>query len=286
MRAGETPAHIPGRMSLAAKLKWWLLPSIDPSECLQHGAGYTSDSFTQHPQAMNPLSRMLAPLGQAARAFFKADIALRRDEGGLQLVLEERSTVRPDSPMQAAARKERELLQLMRDELRAVLDELPSTRQTLRHLAHFERVLEKKGLKALRKLPLDMLRRSLEQFEGLVTNWTPVGLATLRSKMAVAVIERSQEPEPEGDDPTRTAAVMDAGSSMLPLYEELPEPAGDEDAALAAAYAALGHSAPSQAIELQGELGSRSARSLGKAAGATHGSSVQSDEIRLRELQP
>jgi hypothetical protein len=235
---------------------------------------------------MNPLSRMWGPLGQAARAFFKADIALRRDETGLAVVLEERGPPgrpRPETPAEAAARKERELLQLMREELRAVLDELPNTRQTLRHLAYFERVLEKKGLKALRKLPLDMLQRALEQFEGLVTNWAPVGLATLRSKMAVAVIQRSHEPEPDGDDPTRTAAMMDAPSSMLPLYDELPEPAADEDAALAAAYAALGQVAPSQAVEMQGELGSRSARSLGQAPAAGQG---RAGEIRLRELQP
>ena len=36
----------------------------------------------------------------------------------------------------------------------------------------------------------EVLTHALEQLEGLVTNWSPVGLATLRSKMAVAIIER------------------------------------------------------------------------------------------------
>jgi hypothetical protein len=233
------------------------------------------------------LLRLFDPLRHAAVAFFKHDLAVRRDEGRVQLVLEERrdghAVARPPSRAELISRKERAELALMLAQLRDLLDQLPETRQTMRHLVFVEQALAKKGLRALHKLPLDVLRRALEQLEGLVTNWSPVGLATLRSKMAVAVIDR-ENMGPEADaDAHRTAAVVESVMDDAPGFVPLPEVGmPSDDDALAAAYAALGSLAP-VVIETQAELGSPSARALAPRP-PRHGEPA--GEIRLRELQP
>ena len=141
-----------------------------------------------------------------------------------------------------------------------------------------EQALAKKGVRALRKLPLDVLRRALDQLEGLVTNWSPVGLAALRSKMAVTIIERdATDPEAEADA-YRTAAVMDADDEDTERGALEEETADDE--ALAAAYAALGDFAPST-IEFLPELGSPSARAVTQPAPLDE----PLGEINLRELR-
>jgi hypothetical protein len=230
---------------------------------------------------MSAFARLFHPLRQAAAAFFRHDVALRRAEDGVRIVLEDRrgqpATARPPSRAEAAAKKEQQELAQMRSELAALLNDQPEARQTLRHLVFVEQALCKKGLRALHKVPLDVLQRALEQFEGLVTNWSPVGLASLRSKMAVAIIDREHmDPDAEADA-YRTAAVLDSGEGLE--VQELP--ARSEDDALAAAYAALGTLAPS-AVEMQAELGSPSARALARPAAAR---AAPASDIRLRELQ-
>jgi hypothetical protein len=212
---------------------------------------------------MSSFSHLFGPLRQAASAFFRHEVALRRGENGVQIVLQERAG-RSDKKRrphrdEETAKKEAAELALMREQLGALLSELPETRRALRALVVLEQLLAKKGMRALRKMPLDVLKRALEQFEGLVTNWSPVGLANLRSKMAVAVIEREQmDPEAEADA-YRTAAVLDAEEEEEAPADEV-EPESDDDA-LAAAYAAMGNFAPAT-VEIQPELGSPSARAL------------------------
>jgi hypothetical protein len=228
--------------------------------------------------------RFFSPLRHAALAFFKHDVALRREPEGVRLVLEDRpqgpGKSKPASRADAAKLKERAELALMLEQLRELLDELPETRAAMRHMVFVEQALAKKGLRALHKLPLDVLQRALEQFEGLVTNWTPVGLASLRSKMAVAIIDREHmDPDAEADA-YRTAAVLDVAPERPPE----PEPEEDyrsDDEALAAAYAALGNMAP-EGVQTQAELGSRSARAMAPPP-PRHGEQV--GEISLRELQ-
>jgi hypothetical protein len=234
---------------------------------------------------MNAFTRMFRPLGDATRAFFKHDLALRRGDQGVEIVLAPRPSAGSavvESRADLAARKANAELELMCKQLAHVLDEQPGTREAMRHLSFVEQALVKKGLKALQKLPLDLLQKALEQFEGLVTNWSPVGLAALRSKMAVAIIDREYEqPEQPDEDIYRTAAVLDAQPRPAPppAAEEL-----SEDAALAAAYAALGAAAPAppSAVEMQGDLDSNSARTLGRG-GLRDAEPLP--EIRLRELQ-
>jgi hypothetical protein len=245
---------------------------------------------------MSALNRLLDPFRTAAAAFFKHDVAVRREGQAVKLVLEERprqGQARKPSRAETIERKEQLELAQMRAELAALLNELPETRQTMRHLVFVEQALAKKGLRALHKVPLDVLQRALEQLEGLVVNWSPVGLANLRSKMAVAVIDREhRDPEAEGDA-YRTAAILE---SSLPPKQRPPAAARSEDEALAAAYAALGSLAPdslppepspaepAEPVEMQAELGARSARPLSRFMNST----LQDEplpEIRIRELQ-
>ncbi len=211
---------------------------------------------------MSALQKLLQPLRQVAAAFFRHDLALRRDEAGMHVVLEERPAPgegRKPTRAEAAAAKDQAEVTLIREQLQALLDDLPETRQTMRHLAFVEQALAKRGLKALRKVPLDVLQRALEQLEGLVTNWTPEGLANLRSKMAVTIIDREHQGAEDDNEAYRTAAVMDHGKPAAAPLESLPD--RSEDEALAAAYAALGQAAPVDVeVEVQGELGSRQAR--------------------------
>jgi hypothetical protein len=235
---------------------------------------------------MNAFNRLFRPLGDAAKAFFKHDLALRRSEAGVEIVLEERprdgrAVKKSLTRAEESDRKAREELLLMRGQLGEVLDELPSTREAMRHLAFIEHALARKGLRALQKLPVEVLQRGLEQFEGLVTNWSPVGLAALRSKIAVAIIDREHEqPEEPDEDIYRTAAVLDSTPRAAPAAPSADELG--EDAALAAAYAALGAAAPAAGVQMQGELGSQSARTLGRTAA---GGQAPLDALRLRELQ-
>jgi len=242
---------------------------------------------------MGLLSRLLKPIAQAATAFFRHDIALKRDAKGVAIVLESRAA-QPRKPSRReqiedeARRQARAQLELVQQQLKVLLDEFPGSRVTLRQLVFVETALQKKGLKALHKLPLPVLQKALEQLESLVTNWSPAGLANLRSRMAVAIIDREHQAPDREADAYRTAAVLDSQQSAEPPragpapHGGLPEPELSDDEALAAAYAQLGAMAPLGAIELQGELGSRSARSLAKPLPRP---TESAGDIRIRKLE-
>jgi len=228
------------------------------------------------------LSSVVQSLRAASAAFFKHDVALKRADDGVRIVLKQRPDPRTPSRQEAAVRREGQELALMQSQLADLLDALPETRHAMRHLVFVEQALAKKGLRALHKLPLDVLQRALEQLEGLVTNWSPVGLASLRSKMAVAIIDREhQDPEAEADA-YRTAAVLDHAPASPPE----PSDSRTDDEALAAAYAALGNMVPTGPVELQGELGSPASRQVERAAlRPVARAAVAPDSISFRELQ-
>lgn len=237
---------------------------------------------------MSTFHRLFQPLRAAAAAFFKHDLTLRRDGDAVRLALEQRDGPKSSrqSRAEAAVQRENEELALIRSELAALLNELPTTRQTMRHLVFVEQALAKKGLRAMHKIPLDVLQRALEQLEGLVTNWSPVGLANLRSKMAVAIIDREHDNPQAEADAYRTAAVLEPAavrSAAAPMAATAaPADAdGSDEAALAAAYAALGAVAPAPVqVELQGELPVASARA-GSTPPATRPAGID-----VRVLQP
>jgi hypothetical protein len=240
---------------------------------------------------MSSFDRWLSPVRRLATAFFRSDLTLRREQGQVHLALAERKPAaapRPKAERDESERRRRhQELMVVRTELAALLNELPETRSTMRHLVFVEQALDKKGLKVLHKLPLDVLRRAHEQLENLVTNWSPAGLANLRSKMAVAIIDREHmDPDAEADA-YRTAAVLDGvGRAELDAPPTIALRSDEE--ALAAAYEVLAQpttlSPALTEIELQGELGSASARALRRPlAPAPHEPDA---EISIRVLQP
>lgn len=235
---------------------------------------------------MSAATSLLGRLAKVFQAVFRDDVVLQRGDGGVHLSFRDRSrpAAKPPSREQRAAEREQRELQQALHELGELLDGSATLRSTLRHLAFIEQALEKKGWRGLYKVPLDVLQAALRQFEGLVTNWSPAGLACLRSKMAVAVLDRERiDPDEEADN-RKTAAVLEsppvvaaraietarasaAASGVRPADTAMPElPAdADESAALMAAYAGLGLEAPA-VVDVQGELGSPSAKAMSRDA--------------------
>lgn len=235
----------------------------------------------------------LSALKKAVQAFFQHDVVLHKNDEGLKIVFEDRRRPvagRPKSRSEISAAKEQRELERARNELAALLDQDATLRSTLRHLAFVEHALEKKGWRGLYKVPLDVLQKSLQQLETLVSNWSPEGLACLRSKMAVAVIDREHHDEDADPEGRKTAAVLEnapdiaakaiqtAKAPPIPPRTPAPLPRGTEvsevadEAALLAAYAALGDAAPGAAIEIQEELGKKAGRAAhdgGRASGFT-----------------
>lgn len=208
---------------------------------------------------MNIAQRLIRPLHQALQVFFVRDVQLRRGKAGVELVLAERGSAaqagRLLSRAEQADIKERAELTLMQSQLAVILDDSPDTRHALRHLVFVEQALMGKGWKALHRLPVDILQHALQQLEDLVTNWSPEGLANLRSKMAVAIIDREHADSDARADAYRTAMPMEAADRIAEVEAvqalqmattEVPVsgPVQSEDDALAAAYAALGLGQP------------------------------------------
>jgi hypothetical protein len=233
---------------------------------------------------MSVLDHIARPFRRAYALIFRRHVTVRVAQGGVRVVLQERNAPpahdQPPTRAELAARRAQQEFQLMQLQLAELLNDLPETRSTLRHLDFVEKALERKGLRALQKLPVDVLQRALDQLEGLVVNWSPVGLAALRSRIAVALIDReNQNPDAEADA-YRTSAVIDT----LPdgEFQDGLEVSSDDDA-LAAAYAALGDLAPTAAVEMQGELGSTSAKALAREL--TRAPADGPAEIRIHALQ-
>lgn len=229
---------------------------------------------------------MLSALRKAMVAFFRHDVVLQRDDEGVHIFFEDRENAvpRPPTRAQRAAKKDQATLESARAGLAALLDEDATLRSGLRQLAFVEYALEKKGWRGLHKIPLETLQKALEQLESMVQNWSDEGLACLRSKMAVAVIDREHMDPNKEPEAYRTAAVLDspptvaakairaakatAGVEVTELSEGVGSPADDAQALLAA-YAALGLQAeepPAGSVELQGELDSPSAKALAREA--------------------
>jgi hypothetical protein len=224
---------------------------------------------------MTRISHWFEPIRKVAQAFFVDDVKLRRGEKGLTVTLEEPPPVaqaRAKSPAELAADKQRRELQLILSQLADVLNEQPETRASMRHLVFVEYSLTRRGLKALRKMPLDVLKKALEQFESLVTNWSPEGLANLRSKMAVAIIDRENGPvtttEPEGLDsvfaPERIEAVLEPSRAAPARAAQEARDSAFADSTIEKLALEFGvassapRGTPRAVIELQGELRPRS----------------------------
>lgn len=81
----------------------------------------------------------------------------------------------------------------LRKSLRQLLDLHPASRQLMRHLGYIERALVRHGTRALDEVPVEVLATALEQLDAIVSNWSDRDLADLRSRMAVAIKQRSED---------------------------------------------------------------------------------------------
>jgi len=81
----------------------------------------------------------------------------------------------------------------MRRDLYTLLERHPASRQTMRHLDVIERTLRRVGIDAVEALPVKVLAKGLDELEALVWDWSPIGLAEVRSRLAVAVKRRRHE---------------------------------------------------------------------------------------------
>lgn len=183
---------------------------------------------------------------KAHAAIFQQHLALRRDQSGMHLVLQDRHAGQDShhqtTPGELASQKRSDELRLVLQQLGALLDDQPEIRRVMRHLVFVERSLAKTGFQALNTLPADVLQHALHQLEGLVLNWSPVGLATLRSKMAVAImaLEKAPNTAPSSRDEYRSTLPLGLNDAAnLPTVQE-----HSDEATLSAVYAALGRAAP------------------------------------------
>lgn len=91
------------------------------------------------------------------------------------------------SPRSQAREERRQRVRRMRRDLYQLLEQHPASRQLMRHLDLVERTLRAQGLTAVEALPARVIAKALVQLERLVWDWSPVGLAELRSRLAVIV---------------------------------------------------------------------------------------------------
>jgi hypothetical protein len=132
----------------------------------------------------------LAPLRFLARLLF-SDVKLERQGTTLNLTL---ATPSPEIGTSAAVDEISTEARVLRVALKTLLDVHPATRRVMRHLACVDRALAVQGMKALAEVPVEVLSIAVEQLEILVSNWSNPQLAALRSKMAVAIVDRTQDP--------------------------------------------------------------------------------------------
>jgi len=120
-------------------------------------------------------------------AFFKRPVNLQN--GAISLGVA-RSTL-----VEQARSTERKHVRRMRADLFFMLEQHPASRDLVRALALVERTMQRSGFEGVDRLPQKVLARALVELERLVRDWSPVGLAELRSRLAVLVKNKPVEPE-------------------------------------------------------------------------------------------
>jgi hypothetical protein len=75
-------------------------------------------------------------------------------------------------------------------DLDAVLSQHANSRQVMRYVTVLERALQKKGRKVIEELPIELIRKALEQLNTLGTHRELAGISLLRSKAAISIAQR------------------------------------------------------------------------------------------------
>jgi hypothetical protein len=132
---------------------------------------------------------LLRPFALVAQILL-VDIRFKRGRHALHISVAPRraAAAQPKAPSKAVAEAEP-----LCGALKQLLDLHPMTRHTMRHLGYLEGELASQGLSALTEVPVEVLSTALAQLDVIVNNWSDRHLADLRSRMAVAVKQRSQD---------------------------------------------------------------------------------------------
>ena len=125
-----------------------------------------------------------------------------------------------------AREAKRQHARMLKRDLYQLLEQHPSSRQLMRYLDLVERTLRRGGLEALEALPVRVIAKALGVMERLVWDWSPAGLAELRSRMAVMVKNRPIDAQREAastasielDEARLAADVTEVDHSV---YEEM-----------------------------------------------------------------
>ena len=124
----------------------------------------------------------------------------------------------PEREARQLAREERlRRTKLMRRELYLLLEQHPESRTLMRHLDLVERTLRAEGFTAVEALPVPVLSKALAQLERLVWDWSPAGLAELRSRLAILVkTHRASRVAADPDTAPAVAAVAPVAAPPRP----------------------------------------------------------------------
>ncbi|MBC8056172.1 MAG: hypothetical protein H7Y61_06300 [Rhizobiales bacterium] len=155
---------------------------------------------------IDDLKSQLGSSMQTMRRFLQRPISVK--QGTLTLGV-------PAGSARAQAREEeRQRVRRMRRDLYELMQQHPTSRQLMRHLDLVERTLRREGYAAVEALPVRVIAKALAQLEKLVWDWTPVGLAELRSRLAVMV--KSRQPEAEQEAASTAALELEMATHHSP----------------------------------------------------------------------
>jgi hypothetical protein len=152
--------------------------------------------------ALKPLPLLLVPF-IAVKRLLSAQVRVRRRDGKLQVVFQGDggATIPPPAnevPAGAPGHMHAADMSEGADCIEADLSELLArhehSRHFMRYLAYTERALKLGGPGALAQMPVEVLRKTREQLEELVSDWSSPGLAQLRMQLEVLIAEKEENP--------------------------------------------------------------------------------------------
>ena len=135
---------------------------------------------------LQDLKSQLAGSMQSVQNFLQRPISVA--QGGVTLG-QSKSSVQAEKAREAEAQRQRG----MRRELYQLMERHSASRKLMRCLDAVERTLRRGGFGAVEVMPVRVIGRALEELERLVWDWSPQGLAELRSRMAILVKSRAEE---------------------------------------------------------------------------------------------
>jgi len=149
------------------------------------------------------------------RDFLRRPLRLERRGLQLHVVLGPLPAV-PDVP--AAPVAAGEALRRGHADLQALLRRHPETRHLMRHLGFIEQSLGRAGSRALQHdIPVEVLRKGLEQLDLLVRDEPSDALTELRARIAAVIRDRAGD----GDAPPPRAAAVQVSEASHSLFDEM-----------------------------------------------------------------